>query len=204
MMNRLFALAILFAGGIWRRISRQAGERSSLAARLAWRLLAEADHPRGRSFPAIDAWTLHDVEVPVLRYLQAQWREHLGIEITWQMFEWNALIERRVTHTPHLFTSEWFADYPDPDSFLRVGLHQKHTYWHNEQYEQLLDSARRINDPVERLKFYQAADRLLVQEAGIMPLYHDRWLFLIKPWVKRYPTSAVSAEYWKDVIIEAH
>ena len=58
-------------------------------------------------------------------------------------------------------------------------------------------------DPVERIRFYQAADRLLMQEAGIMPLGYGQQHFLIKPWVKRYPISAVSAEYWKDVIIEA-
>ena len=42
----------------------------------------------------------------------------------------------------------------------------KHSHRDNTQYEQLLEAARRVNDPVERLKFYQAADRLLMQEAA--------------------------------------
>lgn len=136
------------------------------------------------------------------RYLQVQWREHLGLQVIWQNFEWNDYQERMATHTPHLFIFGWVADYPDPDSFLRVALHQQH--WHHEQYEQLLDAARRTDDPVERLKFYQAADRLLMQEAGIMPLTYGQWHLLIKPWVKRYPISPLSHNYWKDVIIEPH
>jgi ABC-type oligopeptide transport system substrate-binding subunit len=120
------------------------------------------------------------------------------------MFEWNDYFERMATHTPHLFVLGWVADYPDPDSFLCVALHQQYAHWRNAQYEQLLDSARHIDDPVERLKFYQAADRLLTQEAVIMPLTYSQRHFLIKPWVKRYPISAMREDYWKDVIIEPH
>jgi len=44
----------------------------------------------------------------------------------------------------------------------------------------------------------------LMQEAVLMPFKYNQWHFLIKPWVKRYPISALSESYWKDVIIEPH
>jgi ABC-type oligopeptide transport system substrate-binding subunit len=56
----------------------------------------------------------------------------------------------------------------------------------------------------ERLKFYAAADRLLVQEAPVIPLFYDSVHYLLKPWVRRYPISPLRADYWKDVIIEPH
>ena len=58
--------------------------------------------------------------------------------------------------------------------------------------------------PTERLKFYQAADRLLVDEALIMPLLHTRHHYLLKPWLKRFPITPLKASYWKDVVIEPH
>ena len=82
--------------------------------------------------------------------------------------------------------------------------HPIYNHWHNAQYEQLLDTARGIADPVERLKFYQAADRLLMHEAGILPLFYSRRHWLITPRVKGYPVSALRAAYWKDTIIEPH
>ncbi len=173
----------------------------------ARRLLAEAGYPQGRGFPVIEAWMSSMPAIPydrAVRYAQAQWREQLGIEVTWQMFEWYDYMQRLVAHPPNLFIMGYVADYPDPDSLLRVALHQPYHRWHHMPYEQLLDSARRINDPVERLKFYQAADRLLMQEAGIMPLNYGQLHLLIKPWVKRYPLLALKDTYWKDVIIEAH
>jgi hypothetical protein len=68
----------------------------------------------------------------------------------------------------------------------------------------MIDARAGVCDLVERLKFYQAADHLLIQEVGIMPLTYNRWQLFIKPWVKRYPISAFNAAYWKDVIIEPH
>ena len=103
-----------------------------------------------------------------------------------------------------MFVLGWIADYPDPDEFLRLLMHRPAIRWHNQDYEQLLETARHSADSVERLRFYAAADRLLVQEAPIIPLYHARLHYLLKPWVKRYPISPFGAEYWKDVIIEAH
>ncbi|HET7375378.1 MAG TPA: ABC transporter substrate-binding protein, partial [Anaerolineae bacterium] len=172
----------------------------------ARRLMAEAGYPSGRNFQKIEAWASIGRDTPqITTYLQTQWREYLGVEVTWRLFDWNDLRERLMTQVPHLYTLGWLADYPDPDSFLRVALHHPmYNHWHNTQYEQLLDTARGLADPVERVKFYQAADRLLMHEAGILPLFYSRRHWLIKPWVKRYPVSALSASYWKDAIIVPH
>jgi oligopeptide transport system substrate-binding protein len=166
-------------------------------------LLAEAGYPQGHGFPPIEAWTvpMHHVS---LRYIETQWRENLGIEVAWQKLDFSDARQRLMTHSPHLFLNGWTADYPDPDTFLRVGLHFNGSHWHNAQYEQLLAAAQRVIDPAERLRFYQAADRLLIREAGIMPLVYNQQHWLIKPWVKRYPLSPFYVMPWKDVIIEPH
>jgi len=51
---------------------------------------------------------------------------------------------------------------------------------------------------------YQQAELILVQEAPILPLYHLRSHLLVKPWVRRYPTSPMKLWFFKDVIIEPH
>ena len=44
----------------------------------------------------------------------------------------------------------------------------------------------------------------LVEEAAIVPLGYVRLHLLVKPWVKRFPTSAMKQWFWKDVVIEPH
>ena len=67
-----------------------------------------------------------------------------------------------------------------------------------------MSCARRSTDQPERMKLYQAADRILIEEAVMVPITYKRWDLLIKPWVKKYPTSLFGAWFWKDVVIEPH
>ena len=97
----------------------------------------------------------------------------------------------------------WIADYPDPDSFLRVCIRHR-TRWRNEVYDRLVAAARGVMDQGERITLYQQADRILVEEAPIVPLYYGRYHLLLKPWVKKFPTSPMHSWYWKDVILEPH
>jgi ABC-type oligopeptide transport system substrate-binding subunit/predicted Ser/Thr protein kinase len=171
----------------------------------ARRLLAEAGYPRGEGFPAVDAvahWSAPDE--PTGLYLQAQWRQVLGLEFDWKRLDWLAYKERLIAHPPQIHVMGWVADYPDPDCFLRVAMHQPYVTWRNDSYEQLLEAARRITDETERLKFYRAADRVLIEEAAIIPLFHGQQHYLIKPWVRRFPCSPIRVSYWKDAILDPH
>jgi len=51
---------------------------------------------------------------------------------------------------------------------------------------------------------YRQADRILVEEAPVLPLAYGRFHMLVKPWGRRYLTSPLRWWYWKDVIIEPH
>ena len=172
----------------------------------ARRLLAEAGYPGGRGFPAVD-WL-----VPLLprdldsesQYLQAQWRENLGIEIAWETVEVPMFLDRLEREPPHMSLLPWAADYPDPDNFLRVSPHRRYTRWRNEAYEGLVEEARRVMDQGERMRLYGEADRLLIEDAAIMPCIYGRWTLLVKPWVRKYPLSGIRWCFWKDVIIEPH
>jgi oligopeptide transport system substrate-binding protein len=174
----------------------------------ARQLLAEAGYPGGRGFPIVDLLIPSGPLVPLIcEYLQAQWRENLGVEITWEGIRgWATLLDRLHREPPHMFGMGWEADYPDPDNFLRVGMNpiQLYTHWRNEAYERLVEAARRMMDQGERIELYGQADRILVEEAAIMPLFYARQHLLVKPWVSKHPTSAIGGWSWKDVVIEPH
>jgi len=169
----------------------------------ARQLLAEAGYPGGCGFPAVEALTF-TAAGPGSEYLQAQWRENLGIEIIWEIMEWAMFLGRLDREPPHMFVLVWGADYPDPDSFLRASPILRHTRWRNKAYDRLVEEARRVTDQGERMRLYQEADRILVEEAAIMPLAHRRLHLLVKPWVSKFLTSAIEQRFWKDVIIEPH
>jgi ABC-type oligopeptide transport system substrate-binding subunit len=134
-----------------------------------------------------------------------QWQENLGVEITWQSMGHAAFLEKIFRESPPMSLMRWIADYPDPDNFLRVGPAIWLPGWENETYTGLVEEASRSMDQEDRMDLYKRADKILVEEAAIIPLNYVRLHLLIKPWVKKHPTLAATMWwYWKDVIIEPH
>jgi oligopeptide transport system substrate-binding protein len=167
-------------------------------------LLAEAGYPGGRGFPAIDCLARDDPGFDLLcEHLGAQWLDILGAETTWKQLEWGRFFDRVSEETPHLWLVSWMADYPDPDNFLRLQWWVA-PGWQNEMYDRLVEGARRAIDQEERMRMYGQADRLLVEEAPVLPLAYGRFHMLVKPWVRKYLTSPLRWWFWKDIILEPH
>jgi ABC-type transport system substrate-binding protein len=169
----------------------------------ARQLLAQAGYPAGRGFPAVE-WLISRGREPVVEYLQTQSRENLGVALTWEAMDFSTLSARMDREPPHMYLTGWVADYPDPDSFLRLFSLWRWSGWRNEAYDRLIEEARSVLDQGKRMKLYQQADKILVDEAVIVPLTHSQAHLLVKPWVSKYPTSAIEVVFWKDVIIEPH
>ncbi len=169
----------------------------------ARRLLAEAGYPDGRGFPAIAALAFRAVAARS-EYLRAQWQENLGVDIAWQTVGWSEFLDRLENWHPHLTNLGWVADYPDPDNFLRVSRARSWSRWQNATYDRLVEEAGQAMCQEERMELYRQAGRILVEEAPILPLIYEREHLLVKPWVSRYPMSAIKPSFWKDVVIEPH
>jgi oligopeptide transport system substrate-binding protein len=169
----------------------------------ARQLLAQAGYPLGRGFPRLLTLTMLQEGEPSHRYLQDQWREILGVEVIWEVSPTglSTLLEEQPLP---IFIATWLADYPDPDNFLRVCPICRWTRWHNDAFADLVDKARRVANQAERMRIYQRADRMLIEEAVVLPLFYDRLNMLMKPWVRNFPVSPLSIWYWEDVILAPH
>jgi ABC-type oligopeptide transport system substrate-binding subunit len=165
-------------------------------------LLAEAGYPGGRGFPRLEGRTPR--LTVTTEYLTAQWQENLGIEVAWQACSYEEVADLLSRDPPPMIVDGWIADYPDPDSFLRGAVQTYLPGWLNESYSRLVEQARRVTDQRERMKLYQQADRLLVEEAVIVPISYSRLHLLVKPWVTRFPISPLKYWFFKDVVIAPH
>ncbi len=65
----------------------------------------------------------------------------------------------------------------------------------------MVDAARRSLDPQSRAQLYRDADRLLIEDAVLMPLNYVRHHLLVKPWVKNFHPCQLNSFYLKDVIL---
>ena len=166
----------------------------------ARRLLAAAGYPDGRGFPPVRGLAFRSA-ASRCSYLQAQWRANLGIEVEWKVEEWAVFLERLQNSQPAMVILSWAADYPDPDNFLRVSHVRSWPWCQNDDYDRLVERAGTVTDREERMRLYRQAEQILAQEAAILPLVYEREHLLLKPWVSKYPMSAIRPAFWKDVVL---
>ncbi len=170
----------------------------------AQELLFEPGYSKGSNFPKVEGM----VEAfPHSRqrwwsWLVDHWKNTLDVEIISHSLKWRAFISRLEKDPPNIFSCSWTADYPDPDSFLRTSTIEQYTGWKNDTYDHLIERARRRLDQSERIKLYQEAERILIEEAPVMPLTYMQAHLLIKPWVRRFPLSTIFRFYSTDIIID--
>jgi ABC-type oligopeptide transport system substrate-binding subunit len=112
--------------------------------------------------------------------------------VDWPEFQRKRESEER----PRLLPFIWAADYPDPDNCLRVGV-GLYRQVDKSEYDELVERARRLTDQVERLRLYRQADRILMEEAAVVPIMYERYPLLVKPWVRRF-------QDWRHTIIDPH
>lgn len=170
----------------------------------ARRLLAEAGYSTDQPLPSITCLTVPAREI-LANYLRTQWRDNLKVETRTEIVNPLTFINRLGADRPPALINAWWADYADPDNFLRVCVQMIAPKWRNKNYESLLERALRISDQKERLALYQQADRLLMEESLIVPLVYSQQHMMLKPWVRKFPTTAIkNPGFLKDVIIEPH
>ena len=107
-----------------------------------------------------------------------------------------------------LFCANWYADFPDPDNFFFVFFHSTSgtvagLNYRSPQLDEQIERARLTSDIEERTEIYRSLDRMVVREAPIAPLFHDRFFVVHKPHVRGLRTSLVQPPVrYTDVWLE--
>ena len=141
----------------------------------------------------------------LVEFLIHSWREILQVEIAAKLVDAQEYQQLFLGHRPPLAVAGWWADYADPENFLRVCVQMDLPEWRHAPYESLLEEARRTVDQPLRMEIYKKADQILMEEAVIVPLYYLRKHRLMKPWVENFQSLAIKHPgFYKDVSITAH
>jgi ABC-type oligopeptide transport system substrate-binding subunit/DNA-binding SARP family transcriptional activator len=171
---------------------------------LAWQLLSEAGYPQGFEYLGNEL-VGYSLRQDLTKFLINTWQESLNIHIPMNLIDLHKYLEYLRTQKPTFALKGWWADYADPENFLRVCVNMDLPDWNNPHYISLLEKARQTFNQSERVAVYQEAGRLLMDEAVIIPLAYSNKHLLIKPWVKNFRTMKIKHPgFWKDVIIESH
>lgn len=186
-----------------RAVDQQALGRALGEVRIATKYFVPVDTP-GWEPPPLPSWLQQpgpiQIEAPpggfeylynsselnrsVAEVLQDQWRQALGHTVRLSNQEWKSFLSAQRGLEYQVSRSSWIGDYLDPIAFLEV-FHSKNgnsrTGWVDAVYDGLIEQARSESNAEARRIVLREAERRLLDQAVIVPLYHEVSMELVSP-----------------------
>jgi len=121
--------------------------------------------------------------------------------------EWKVYLQNRTLRNTEVFRSGWIGDYNDATTFADL-LHsdnaQNDPGWSNERYDELIEQAAVETDLDKRARLLEEAERIMVAEMPVIPIYFYVSKHLVKPWVGGFVPNVMDHTYSKDLYILQH
>ncbi|MFW5692591.1 MAG: peptide ABC transporter substrate-binding protein [Thermoguttaceae bacterium] len=156
----------------------------------ARRLLAEAGYPDGSGCPRIEVlYNTSESHKAIAEVIQAQWKRHLGVDVTLSNQEWGAYLTSRRQGRYMVARAGWIGDYVDPNTFLSLFTSdnpQNQSGWSRAEYDRLIQAAQREPDDRRRLELFHAAERIVLDELPMIPIYLYVSQSMVRPYVEGF------------------
>ena len=174
----------------------------------AQRLYAEAGYSASRPLRMQLLYNTESNHRRLAVAMAAMWREVLGVETELLNQEWQVFLQtRRSRLDTQLFRYGWIGDYNDPYTFAEI-LESKHGLndmgYSNPRYDALLAAAAREGNPVRRMETLAEAERVMLEDMPIVPLYFYVSKKMVKPWVAGMEANIMDHHHSRHLRILAH
>ena len=126
--------------------------------------------------------------------VQAMWKDALGLEVTLENSEWAVFQETRNNGDYQIARHGWLGDYTDPMTFLDMWTSysgQNDADWVNADYDALIATAKSSNDPAVRMQAMHDAEKILMTELPVIPVYYYTNVWLDNGKVQNYVHDAL-------------
>ena len=135
--------------------------------------------------------------------IAAMWKETLGVKTSLYAEEFRALLASIQARTEtEIFRSSWVGDFDDAYSFAQLlqsdfGINL--TGYSNPRYDALLAEAIDQSDTTRRRELLEAAERVMLAEHPLLPIYFYVNKHLVKPYVRGWADNAVNIQYSRSL-----
>jgi ABC-type oligopeptide transport system substrate-binding subunit len=174
----------------------------------AQRLYAEAGYSGRKPLQLEIRYNTYDDHKKIATVIAAMWKQSLGAQITLVNEEWQVFAQnRRARKLTQVFRASWFSDYLDAFSFLdilRSGHGLNDSGYSNPAYDALLERIASEGDNAQRLALMAQAERTMLEDQPVLPIYFYVSKHLVKPWVSGWQDNVMDHHYVKDLKIAPH
>ncbi len=168
-------------------------------------LLAAAGYPDGRGLPSVLLQVNSDGfgYVRVAGVVQTMLEKVLGVSAVITVLPADQHFERVERSQSQFWREGWVADHPDPENFLAMFYgrnapadstapsYLNSTRYADERFDAYFAKAQMTADRTERMRLLAKAERTLMEDMVVIPLYHERTVRVLQPWVRDLPINGM-------------
>jgi ABC-type transport system substrate-binding protein len=150
-------------------------------------LLASAGYPDGKGFPKLEMWLRNegDLNKNVASAIASMLKDNLGIDVEVSNKEAKLFMDTLNSHKLQFYFLSYGFDYLDPSNMLGIWTTGGRHAWSNPEFDKLVkDASALTGDDAKRTKMFQDAEKVLVDDAGGIFLYHATPGTIYKPYLK--------------------
>jgi len=200
-----YGIADALPGSDFRKASQETFYKDNDLA-TAKALLAEAGYPDGKGFPSFSLlYNTSNAHKSIAEAIQQMWNKNLGITCTLKSEEWGVYLDDRTNLNYSVARAGWIGDYMDPNTFLDMwvtGGGNNDTGWSNKTYDALIAKAKATTDPTARMATLHAAEKILMTDMPILPIYYYTNPLLLSKSIKNFYQSTLGFVDWKNAYME--
>ena len=164
----------------------------------ARRLLAEAGYGPGNPLQFELRYNTSDTQQRIALAIQAMWKDELGVETTLINEEFQVLLANvAAADVTQVFFSSWIGDYNDAHTFLSIlesGNSSNMPRYESQEFDSQMQRAAGQVDPYHRRLSLEEAERVLLSDHPVIPLYFYVSKHLVSPKVIG----------WEDNVLDYH
>lgn len=171
----------------------------------ARRLYAAAGYSAAKPFKATLLYNSAEIHTRVALAVTGMWKDALGAIVTPEAREMKALQADIDARKAEIYRLAWIGDYNDAYTFLqyfKANFGINTAKFQSAEYDRLLTSAAGEADPGKRRELLQSAERSLLNDHPLIPLYFYVNKHLVSPRVRGWYDNVMNVTYSKDLDLE--
>lgn len=165
----------------------------------ARRLMAEAGFGPDSPLEIELRYNTSDTNRRIALAIQSMWEEVLGVKTRLINEEFQVLLENmRAAEVTQVFRSSWIGDYNDAHTFLSMMESDNPSNmprYSNEEFDSLMQSAAAQTDPDLRRSYLEEAERVLLSDHAVIPIYFLVSKHLVSPEVRGWGDNVLDYHY---------